>query len=75
MEIALRKDERANLQLVARGGEREKQVLRSSSLCSESHQDDILRPQRDSGSLPGGLCEALQLGAMSGIAVGLSERV
>ena len=75
MEIALRKDERANLQLEARGGEREKQVLRSSSLCSESHQDDILRRQRDSGSLPSLACEALQLGAMSGIAVGLSERI
>ena len=75
MEIALRKDERANLQLEARGGEREKQVLRSSSLCSESHQDDILRRQRDSGSLPGGLCEAVQLGAMSGIPIGFGERV
>ena len=74
MEIALRK-ERANVQFQARGGERKKQVLRSSSLRSESHQDDILSRQRDLGSFPGGLCEAVQLRAMSEIPVGLGERV
>ena len=87
IDTARRKDERArNVRFDTRGGEREKQVLRSSSLRSESHQDDILRRLRshqvdilrrlrDSGSLPRRACEAVQLGAMGGISVGLGERV